>query len=300
MLRSFLAALQSRQDVLESTGYHLYPRTYTSPLLLSEEVEFEVLQHKRLVPGISLNQNAALKLLQHLAPYTAELDSIPYERGGTDPGFWFANSWYNDFDAATLYGLLRHLKPPRYIELGCGFSSLVSSRALQRNGQDGFACDVVYADPNPRLDIARLLARGNLINQRVQDLPLDLFTALEAGDVLFVDTSHVVKLQSDVVRLLVTILPSLKPGVWIHIHDVFTPYEYPVDWVTNPLFSNNEQYALEALLSGGDRYSVELPLYLLWNEHLNEMHTFFPRGRLRPQALWIRTRETRPPAEDLA
>ena len=136
----------------------------------------------------------------------------PYEPDGKAP-FWFANDWFSDFDAASLYALLRHLKPKRYVELGCGFSSLMSSRALARNLADGFACDVVYADPHPRLDIAKLLACGRLLEHRVQDVPFELFTGLEAGDVLFIDTSHVVKFQSDVVHTLVTILPSLKPGV---------------------------------------------------------------------------------------
>jgi hypothetical protein len=90
----------------------------------------------------------------------------------------------------------------------------------------------------------------------------------------------------------VTILPSVKPGVWIHFHDVFTPYDYPLDWVTNFLFSDNEQYALEALLTGGARYSVELPLYLLWKDHFALMKKFFPRGRLRAQGFWMRKSES--------
>src|SRR5262249_41154954 len=112
--------------------------------------------------------------------------------------------------------------------------------------------------------------------------------ALQAGDVLFVDTSHVVKLQSDVVYQLSTVLPRLNPGVWIHFHDIFTPYDYPIEWVTSHLFADNEQYALEALLNGGNRYAVELPLYVLWKEHFDCMRRFFPRGRQRAQGFWIR------------
>src|SRR5262249_12958664 len=135
--------------------------------------------------------------------------------------FFFSNVWYSDFDAAALYALLRHIKPKRYVELGCGFSSLMSAMALSANSKEGSACDALYADPEPRLDVAQRLAPNRLIEKRAQDVPLHVFTALQAGDVLFVDTSHVVKLQSDVVYILSTILPRLNPGTWIHFHDIF-------------------------------------------------------------------------------
>jgi len=287
IIRMLLETLETRQDIPEATGFHVYPRAYYSPLLLKEEIDLTVLDRRRLLPGINLNEQGALALIEKVSGYGSELDAIPYEADGQSP-FWFANDWFNDFDAASLYALLRHLKPKRYVELGCGYSSLMSSRALARNLAEGFACDVVYADPQPRLDVERFLACGRLIQQRVQDVPFALFTRLEAGDVLFIDTSHVVKFQSDVVHALVAILPSLKAGVWIHIHDMFTPYDYPREWLTQSRFSNNEQYAVEALLSGGDRYEVELPLYLIWKEQISALMKLFPRGRLRPQGFWMR------------
>jgi hypothetical protein len=286
-IRMFLEALEARQEIPEAAGYHVYPRAYYSPLLLKEEIDLTVLDRRRVLPGITFNEQRALGWLVGLRPYVTELESLPYEQDGTSP-FWFANKWFNDFDAASLYAVLRDIKPKRYIELGCGFSSLISSRALSRNIAETSACDVVFADPNPRLDVSAQLSCGRLLKQRVQDLPMELFANLESGDVLFIDTSHVVKFQSDVVQALVTILPALKPGVWIHVHDVFTPYDYPEEWLTQSRFSNNEQYALEALLSGGDRYSVELPLYLLWKEHAARLSAFFPQGRLRPQGFWMR------------
>ncbi len=287
IVRVLLETLEAHQEVPEAAGFHVYPRTYYSPLLLKEELDLTVLEQRRQLPGVRLNERAAVALLETMSSYGPELDALPYESDGKSP-YWFANDWYNDFDAASLYALLRHLKPKRYVELGCGFSSLVSSRALSRNIADGFACDVVYSDPHPRVDIAKLLSCGRLLQQRVQDVPFELFAGLEAGDVLFIDTSHVVKFQSDVVHAFVEILPSLKPGVWIHIHDIFTPYDYPRDWITQSRFSNNEQYALEALLSGGDRYDVELPLYLIWKEQVAVLKQLLPRGHRRPQGFWLR------------
>jgi len=285
VVRALLTALETQHQVAESAGYHVYPHSYFSPLLLRKEMELDRLEQRRRLPGVEIDEEKAIALVEKLGCYAAELESVPYKPVNGDL-FWFANDWFSDFDAAGLYSLLRHLKPKRYVELGCGFSSLMSSRALARNCADGFDCDVTYADPSPRLEIASKVT-GQVIQKRVQDLPFDLFTSLEAGDVLFVDTSHVVKFQSDVVLEILTILPSLNEGVWIHVHDVFTPYDYPLEWLLKPLFSNNEQYALEALLSGGRRYAVELPLFLLWKEHRESMKRFFPRGQLRPQGFWI-------------
>ena len=133
-----------------------------------------------------------------------------------------------------------------------------------------------------------MLATGEFLQKKVQEVPSEIFNALEAGDVLFIDTSHVLKIQSDVEHELLHILPLLKPGVWIHVHDVFSPYDYPEDCVRMPVrMSWNEQYALECLLTGGGRYQVELPLHLPWREHRAALQPRFPRGQTRPHIFWM-------------
>jgi hypothetical protein len=285
-LRAFFKTFTTRPELAEAAGFHVHPRRFDSPLPVPEEVEIPKLAQRRLLPGIDLRIPQALELISQLRPFAAELDSVPYEGNGSS-GFWFSNASFTDFDAAVLYSLLRHLKPKHYIELGCGFSSLMSSRALARNHQEGSACDASFCDPEPRLDLK--LAYGRLVKKRVQDLPLEMFTPLNSGDVLFIDTSHVLKLQSDIEVELLRILPSLAKGVWIHVHDIFTPYDYPEDWVRRPVrLAFNEQYALECLLSGGNRYEVSIPLHCLFREHAADMQKFFPRGRERAQSFWLR------------
>jgi hypothetical protein len=290
-LRMFLKAFESRPELAEAAGFHVHPRRFDSPLPLMEEIDSAKLKTPRCLPGIDLRVASALALVANLRPFASELDAIPYAQSDRSP-FCFSKEFiesFTDFDTAILYSLLRHLRPSRYIELGCGFSSYVSSHALQRNDREGIACDTIYADPEPRLPMSQLLTYGRLIQKRVQDLPMELFAQLQANDVLFIDTSHVLKIQSDVEHELVRILPSLRSGVWIHIHDVFTPYDYPVDWVHRPVrLSCNEQYAVECLLSGGSRYQIEIPLHCLVREHLPAMKEFFPRGRCQGQSLWIR------------
>jgi len=255
------------------------------------EIDRAKLGRPRPLPDIDLRAPSALALIAKLHPFKSELEAIPYEPDGKTP-FWFDNKSFTDFDAAVLYGMLRQLKPKRYVELGCGFSSLMSSRALQRNHQEGTPCEAAYCDPEPRLPMGGALAYGRFVQQRVQELPLETFTALRAGDVLFIDTSHVLKIQSDVEQELLRILPSLAPGVWIHVHDIFTPYDYPEDWIYRPQrLWFNEQYAVECLLSGGRRYQVEIPLHHLVRDHLPAMQEFFPQGRARGQSLWLRKLE---------
>ncbi len=291
LLRMFLKTFETRPEFAEAAGYQIFPRTFYSPLPLMEEISVSALAEPRLLPAIDLRVGAALELVRELQPLARELDDIPYEADSRSP-FWFSPQFigtFPDFDAAILYSIVRRLKPKRYIEVGCGYSSIISSHALKRNHAEGIACDAVYADPEPRLPMSQVLSYGRMIRQRVQDLPLELFAQLRADDVLFIDTSHVLKIQSDTEHELLRLLPSLAPGVWIHIHDIFTPYDYPEDWVTRPLrLGANEQYAVECLLSGGERYQIEMPLHLLVRDHLPAMKEFFPRGRCRGHSFWIR------------
>jgi predicted O-methyltransferase YrrM len=287
MLTGFFKTFLSHPERAEAAGFHVHPCRFDSPLPLMWEVNWDKLDQRRSLPGIDFRERNTLEFLAALGKYGTELDAVPCDSDGVSP-FWFNNATFTDFDAAALHSILRYRKPKRYVELGCGWSSFISSHALARNERESSPCDAIYADPVPRRDLRELLATGRLLETRVQELPLQLFTALEPGDVLFIDTSHVLKLQSDVEHELLRILPSLKPGVWIHFHDVFSPYDYPEDCVRMPVrMPWNEQYALETLLTGGGRYRVLLPLYLLWKEHRPELQRLFPRGRTRPHSFWI-------------
>jgi hypothetical protein len=286
-LAFFLRSFETIQDKAEAAGYNVFPRRYDSPFPSEKEIDWNQLQVRRALPAINFDLDQADRLLRLLARYCEELSSIPYARTPASL-FWFDNETFTDFDAAVLHGMLRHLKPKRYIELGCGLSSFISSRALKRNAEEGHVCEAIYADPAPQRDVSQLVAYGQMVYRPVQQLPTAMFADLKAGDVLFIDTSHVVKLQSDVVDELVRILPSLNPGTWIHFHDIFTPYDYPEDWLKRPLrLSCNEQYALECLLSGGDRYKVQLPLYMLWKERRDALQRLLSVGKTRPHGFWI-------------
>jgi predicted O-methyltransferase YrrM len=198
-------------------------------------------------PGIDLRPQAQLAVLAELAPLAADV-SFPRAR---TPGFryWQENGFFGPGDALVLHAMLRRLRPARVIEVGSGFSSAVMLDTAER-----------FLDPPPRLTFIEpapallhsLLgeadrSRCEVLVTRVQDVPPGCFDALGAGDLLFVDSSHVLKAGSDVAHLLFDVLPRLAPGVTVHFHDVHWPFEYPRVWFEEGR-AWNEAYALRAFL----------------------------------------------------
>lgn len=288
LVRVVLKTFSDRPELAARGGFDVVPRVFYSPIPLPEEIDASKLDQVRYLPGIDLRESAALKLLDELIAFAPEIARIPRHRSA-DCLLWLENGTYADFDAATLYAMLRHLKPKRYVEVGCGFSSRASSLALSRNEADGKACQCDYVEPFPSAQFLELKLPGTFHRKKVQEMPLEVFQKLEAGDVLFIDTSHVLKTQSDVEFELLRVLPLLKPGVWVHVHDIFTPYDYPAEWVLGaPRAGNNEQYGLECLLSGGCDWQVELPVHFLWRQQRARLNQLVRGTTNRPAAFWMR------------
>lgn len=166
------------------------------------------------------------------------------------------NDWFPLADAFTLSGLMRREKPRRIVEVGSGFSTAVMLDTLEHCGGD---TTITCLEPQP--ERLKTLLRGGdidritLLPQPVQEVPLSQFSDLEAGDFLFIDSSHVVKIGSDVVFLLLRVLPLLKPGVWVHVHDIFFPMSYPAAWICEGR-AWNESLFLRAFLVGNSGYAI--------------------------------------------
>lgn len=215
-------------------------------------------------PGVDLNEAGQVERLERFAGWYAE-QPFPEEAA---PGrrFHLANPSYGHFDAIMLYAMLREARPRRIIEVGSGFSS---AAMLDLNEHVlGGAVDFTFIDPDMRR-LRPLLREGDvgrvtLVERRVQEVPLETFAALGAGDVLFIDSSHVSKIGSDVNRLYFDVLPALAPGVLIHIHDVAGNLEYPREWFDEGR-AWNEQYLLRAFLMHNAAYRIELFTGWLFN-----------------------------------
>lgn len=208
------------------------------------------------VNGIDFDVGEQLELLATIAP---QAKSIAFPE---QPADGFRYHFENDFltygDALVLAGMMRHLRPRRIVEIGSGFSSALM---LDTRDRAGLATRLTFVEPHPaRLNtLLRQEDRASftVIEKPVQELPLDFFRELEANDILFIDSSHVAKIGSDVNRLFFDVLPILRPGVRVQVHDIFWPFEYPKAWYDRG-WAWNETYVVRALLLGGRRYRVEL------------------------------------------
>jgi hypothetical protein len=168
--------------------------------------------------------------------------------------FYTQNSQFSWLDSRALFSLLRAWRPARIVEVGSGYSSLLMCDVNRRFLGGDTIIDCV--EPYPRPFLRRTDLGLSLIEKRVQDIPLAFFETLEANDLLFIDSSHVAKTGSDVNYLYLQILPRLKPGVRIHIHDIFLPSEYPKEWVIDENRSWNEQYLVQAMLMGSNMFRI--------------------------------------------
>lgn len=285
-----LKTFDRHPHLAERAGYQVYPKVFYSPFPDRDEIDLDRLSAKRHLPGITIDFAAVRALVERLAPFAAELADFP--RDSATGGVEWAMT-YPTFDTAALYTMLRWLKPRRYIEVGCGFSTRASSAALRRNREEGHACEALFVEPFPPPHLRRDELPGRFLQQKIQQVPLDEFRRLEMGDVLFIDTSHVLKVQNDVAFELLEVLPSLAGGVHVHVHDIFTPYDYPAEWLAGDgpnRGGNNEQYALECLLSGGRDWEIILPVHALWRDEPSTLDKLWLGAKDRPAAIWLRKR----------
>ncbi|WP_178133780.1 class I SAM-dependent methyltransferase [Vineibacter terrae] len=218
------------------------------------------------LPGIDLREPEQRALWEDWKPYLLEFPFAAQPKNGLR--FHYANSSFGPGDATVLYCMLRHFKPRRLIEVGSGFSSVCALDTIDRYLGD-VTC--TFIDPHPGLLLSLLepadRSRIRIIGSEIQDVALETFDTLDAGDLLFIDSTHVAKTGSDVVHELFAILPRLKPGVIVHLHDIHYPFEYPKAWVVDLNYSWNEVYAIRAFLSYNSAFEV-----LFFNDYFGRFH----------------------------
>jgi predicted O-methyltransferase YrrM len=274
-IRSLVAELENTKGELEllKVQQPIHPiGHFYSPIVSKEEVEYYANKlfsnHKDEIEGISLNKLQQVELLEQLTSYYSELPFKDVISKGLR--YYYKNDYYCHSDAIFLYSMIRHFKPKSIIEVGSGFSSAVmlDTNDIFFNG----SINLSFIEPYPD----RLLSLFNdedknktkVIAHKVQDVDLDIFDTLQENDILFIDSTHVSKTGSDVNKILFEILPRLKPGVIIHFHDIFYPFEYPKEWVLGwNGFGWNEAYLLKAFLMYNHQYSI-----LLSNTYLSEFN----------------------------
>ena len=271
-------------------GLQVVPKNYYSPIPDLDALSPAVFDRRSDLRGIHfdldeqlawIEENLAAAMREFSAPADA-VDNASYGRVGAD----------------LLHGVVRGLKPRRIVELGSGHSTLFMAAAAERNRADGVDTELRTFDPFPTVAQPGLPGLASLEPVRAQDVPLEVFTGLAAGDVLFVDTTHTVKVDSDVNRIVLDVLPALAPEVLVHVHDIFLPYEYPRHWHEDSGFHWAEQYLLQAYLAGNPGVQVLAATYALCRERPDAIARLAPTWQpgAEASAFWFRTRPDGPAA----
>lgn len=297
-IHGYIRALEAEREHLRAEVRHwktwMSPGHFYSPIPALDEIaarDKELFgQPPTELPGIDLRVPAQLQLLEALSQYYAEL---PFPRDQSDTmRFWLDNQAFAFSDAIYLYAMMRHLRPAQIIEIGAGFSS-----AAMLDTSDLFlGRSVKFTFIDPDLSTFHAICRNHesapvsTFAMPVQDVPLSDFDALASGDILFVDSSHVAKTGSDVNRILFEILPRLRSGVFVHVHDVHYPFEYPRQWVYEGR-AWNEAYLLRAFLEFNNEFEIVLFASYLATFHHDLLMRIMPMvTENAPGSLWLRRR----------
>jgi predicted O-methyltransferase YrrM len=256
---------QRLQGLLDNAGYP--PGHFYSPVVDANDPHVARAVRSRLASpppkGVAINSGSMKTLLARLATHHEKFP-FPRHLDGRHR-YYYQNAFFGCHDGSVLFSMLLEFRPKRIIEVGCGFSS---SLLLDTNDDVfGGELDLTLIDPQMKTVSSLFEPHGagkaKKLPLRVQDVPIELFDELGANDLLFIDSSHVCKTGSDVNYYLFEILPRLRPGVLIHIHDILYPFEYLEDWTLREKRSWNETYAVEAFLQYNNSFDV-----LYWNNYV--------------------------------
>jgi predicted O-methyltransferase YrrM len=302
-LRRFLVRLVSStwlfQYVARKAGYvkynqHVPPGHFYSPIADPKEVEqfaAQVFDQDRCsLPAIDLRENEQMDLLRELSRYYAELPWTEKPHPGLR--YFYGNDLFCHADAILLNGMIRRFQPKRIVEAGSGFSS---AAILDTNDRFfGGNIHVELIEPYPDRLYSLLTPKDQqsitVHEKKLQEMPLEYFETLEANDILFIDSSHVTRVAGEVNFYMFEVLPRLKPGVLVHIHDIFNAFEYPREWIATGK-SWSEAYLLRAFLQYNHAFEVAL-----FGPYLAHFHEDFFREKMplclenTGGSIWLRKR----------
>jgi hypothetical protein len=265
--------------IWERAGYHVTPVHFYSPI---PDLTTLTERGTSSCPGVDLNRRGQEAMLATLAPLFPEARAC-----------WEDNTYFGLVDSAALYAMVRHHRPQKVVEVGSGYSTRMARDAIERNGSG----ELITIEPFPQ----ERMPSAPTYPVEVQRVPLDLFESLEENDILFIDSSHVLRTGGDVKYEYLEILPRLAAGVLVHVHDVFIPDDYPLDWFTDRHRFWSEQYLLQAFLAFNEQFEV------LWSSHMldRQVEWHLPHGEpggsfwLRRVGSWRGRRQALVEADDV-
>lgn len=232
------------------------------------------LSQDRCLPGINWNLDKQLHYLTSFS-YSQELENLP-DKPTKELEYYLNNRKFDAGDSEYWYQVIRHFKPQKIFEIGSGFSTLMAIKAIKANKLEdpNYQCQHICIEP---YEMPWLESTGvEVIRERVEDMDVKFFTELGEKDILFIDSSHMIRPQGDVLHEYLEILPILNKGVIVHIHDIFSPKNYPSQWLENQVKFWNEQYLLEAFLSENQSWEIIGALNYLKHHHYEQLKSVTP------------------------
>ena len=274
--------------IFNAVGVFPIRNHYYEPLFNPNHLNHS-LRDDRQLPGIRFNDAGQLALLERFQ-FNHELEKFPLKKKN-DLDFFYHNQAFESGDAEFLYNMIRFHKPKRVVEIGSGYSTLMANHAIKMNRSERSPCEHTCVEPF-QMPWLEQLSEVKIIREKVEKLNKDIFLELEYNDVLFIDSSHMIRPQGDVLFEYLELLPILKPGVLVHIHDIFTPKDYLDEWVIKEVKFWNEQYLLEAFLSLNNDYKIIGALNYLKHHHPEKLVAKCPilkqeMAKREPGSFWI-------------
>jgi hypothetical protein len=279
-------------DLYERRGWHITPVHFYQPIPDSRELLDRPWSSRSSMPGVDMNEQFQLELLSMFGQaFGSEYEQF-LDFSEDSLRFHFGQTAFRSVDAECLYCMIRHFKPRQMIEVGSGVTTLLAAEAIRKNEAEGHSCAFTAIEPYP----PKFLRGGvpgltELLEVKVEAVPIHRFCALEENDILFIDSSHVIKIGGDVLYEYLEIMPRLKPGVIVHCHDIFLPAEYPKSWVLKNHWFWTEQYLLQAFLAFNNAFHVLLAgsfLHLNHPEKLKAAFTSYDPTTVWPGSFWMR------------
>jgi predicted O-methyltransferase YrrM len=279
----------------ERLGVHIVPNHFYQPIPDVRHLDDRLWEMPSSLVGIDMDEQSQTALLSRFCEdYKQEYDQFPTCKTNRPYEYYVNNGGFESVDGEILYCTIRHFKPKRVIEIGSGNSTYLSASAIQKNKEEDpeYSCELTAIEPYPN----RVLQDGfpnlsHLIREPVQNVPLSVFERLGENDILFIDSSHVLKVGSDVQYEYNEILPRLNKGVLIHIHDIFLPLEYPKRWIRQEHRFWTEQYLLQAFLTYNSAFKVVWAgHYMHWKypELLEKAFGTYSCEKTRPGSFWMK------------
>jgi hypothetical protein len=273
----------------DRAGLQVVLKTFYSPIPDVWQLPDAAWQRASPMRGVDWDLEAQLRFLEeNLAPHIPDFRWTQEPTGDRD-AYYVNNDTFGIVDSTTLFAMIRHLRPRRILEMGSGFTTLTLAQAARANAADGHPVDLRVFDPYPGVVRDELPGLTALVRTRAQDVPLSTFEALEPGDVLFVDTTHTVKMGSEVNYLILDVLPALRQGVVVHFHDIYLPWEYRRELLEDYGLYWSEQYLLQAFLACNSEFEILCAIHAVaqtFNERLRQLIPMQPGGS--GAGFWIR------------